>query len=60
MYKLSALINDGTINCGTHYSLKECEETAGCMYQFMHESMNIIHTTFIAEKDNECVYAWIY
>lgn len=60
MYNLIALVNDGIVKCGCHRSLKDCEETAVQMYEFMHESMNIIHTTFIAEKDNECVYVWIY
>lgn len=60
MYHLKALVNDGIIKCGLHRSLSECEEITEYMYKFMHESMNIIHTTFIAEKDNECVYVWIY
>lgn len=60
MYKLTGLLNDSIIFCGLHHSLTECEETAGYMYQFMQESMGIIHTTFIAEKGNKCVYVWVY
>ena len=60
MYRLTALTSDGTVFCGEHHSLTECSEVAGYMYKFMNESMGIMHTTFIAEKGNECVHAWIY
>lgn len=59
MYRLTALVSDGVIFCGVHHSLKECSEVAKEMYEFMHENMGIMHTTFIAEKGNECVHAWV-
>lgn len=59
MYKLTGLINDGSIFCGMHHDIGKCEMTVMEMYKFMHDNNGIQNMVFVAEHDNEYVYSWL-